>query len=72
MLKTRVYVALDNFRAGKNLVGWLSGFRAQTGSVANWMYATVVSSLGEAAVLGGGSAESAPTLRRIPCNLPYN
>ena len=72
MSKNRVYVALEKLRAGKNLVGCLSGFRAQTGSVANWKYATVVSSLGEAALPGGGSAEGAPTLRRIPCNFPYN
>jgi hypothetical protein len=36
------------------LVGWLSGFSAQTGSVANWRYATFVRRLGEAAAPGGG------------------
>jgi len=36
------------------LVGWLSGFRAQTGSVAYCSYATFVRRLGEAAVPGGG------------------
>jgi len=36
------------------LVGWLSGFRAQTGSVANWRYATFFRRLVEAAAPGGG------------------
>jgi len=36
------------------LVGWLSGFRAQTGSVAYWSYATFVRRLGKAAAPGGG------------------
>ena len=36
-----------------NLIGWLSGFRAQTGSVAYWRYATYVRRLGEAAAPGG-------------------
>jgi len=36
------------------LVGWLSGFRAKTGSVANRRYATFVRRLGEAAAPGGG------------------
>jgi len=31
------------------LYRWLSGFEAQTGSVANWKYATIVRRLGEAA-----------------------
>jgi len=31
------------------LVGWLSGFRVQTGSAAYWCYATFVRRLGEAA-----------------------
>ena len=36
------------------MVGWLSGFRAQTGSVAYWSYVTFVRRLGEAAAPGGG------------------
>ena len=36
------------------MVGWLSGFRVQTGSVANWRYAAFVRSLGEAAARGAG------------------
>jgi hypothetical protein len=40
------------------MVGWLSGFRAQTGSVAK---ATYVRRLGEAAAPGEGSAGRAPT-----------
>jgi len=50
----------------------MSGFRAQTGSVANWSYATFVRHLGEAAAPGGGGAGRAPTLHRIPWHLPYN
>jgi len=42
------------------LVGWLSGFRAQTSSVTYWSYATFVRRLGEAAAPGGG--ESGPCL----------
>jgi len=42
------------------LVGWLSGFRAQTGSVAYWCYATFVRRLGEAAAPGGGECGSCP------------
>jgi len=34
------------------LVGWLSGFSDQTGSVANWKYATFVRRLVEAAARG--------------------
>jgi len=37
------------------LVGWLSGFRAQTGSVAYWCYATFIRRLGEATAHGGGN-----------------
>jgi hypothetical protein len=36
------------------LVGWLSGFRAQTGSVAYWSYANFVRGLCEVAAPGGG------------------
>ena len=36
------------------MVGWLSGFAAQTGSVAYWSYATFVRRLGEASAPGGG------------------
>jgi len=42
------------------LVGWLSGFRAQTGSVAYCCYATFVRCLGEAAALGGGEYGPCP------------
>jgi len=42
------------------LVGWLSGFRAQTGSVAYWCYATFVRCLGEAAAPGGGECGPCP------------
>jgi hypothetical protein len=51
------------------LVGWLSGFRAKTCSIAK---ATSVSRLGEAVEPGEGIAGRAPTLHRIPCHLPYN
>jgi len=43
------------------LVGWLYGFRAQTGAVAYWSYATFVRRLGEAATPGEGSAGRVPT-----------
>ena len=36
------------------MVGWLSGFWAQSGFVANWRYASFVRRLGEAAAPGGG------------------
>jgi len=36
------------------VVGWLSGFGAQTGSVAYRSYATFVRRLGEAEATGGG------------------
>jgi len=42
------------------LVGWLSGFRAQTGSVAYWSYATFVRRLGDAAAPGGGECGPCP------------
>ena len=42
------------------LVGWLSGFRAQTGSVAYWCYATCVRRLGEPATPGGGECAPCP------------
>jgi len=42
------------------LAGWLSGFRTQTDSVANWSYATFVRGLGEAAVPGGGECGLRP------------
>jgi len=42
------------------LVGWLSGFRAQTGSFANWRYATFVRRLGEAAAPGRGECGQCP------------
>jgi len=42
------------------LVGWLSGFRAQTGSVAYWSYATFVRRLGEAAAPGGEECGPCP------------
>ena len=42
------------------LVGWLSGFRAQTGSVAYRSYATFVRRLGEAAVPGRGECGPCP------------
>jgi len=35
------------------LIGWLSEFRAQTGSVTYWSYATFVRRVGEAAAPGG-------------------
>ena len=35
------------------MVGWLSGFQAQTGSVAYWSYATFVRRLGESAAPWG-------------------
>jgi len=55
------------------LLGWLSGFRAQTGSVAYWGYATFFRPLGEADAPGvGGIAGRAPNLHRIPWHLPYN
>jgi len=42
------------------LVDWLSGFRAQTGSVAYWSYATFVRRLGEAAAPGEGECGPCP------------
>jgi len=45
---------------GINLVGWLSGFRSLTDSVANWRYATFVRRLGEAAAPGGRECGSCP------------
>jgi len=42
------------------LVGWLSGFRAQTVSVAYWCYATFVRHLGETAAPGGGECGPCP------------
>ena len=42
------------------MVGWLSGFRAQTGSVAYWRNATFVRGLGEAAEHGGGECGLCP------------
>jgi len=42
------------------LVGWLSGFRAQTGSITYWCYATFVRRLGEAATPGGGECGPCP------------
>jgi hypothetical protein len=51
------------------LVGWLSGVRAQTDSVAK---ATFLSRLGEAAASEEGSAGRAPTLHRLPWHLSYN
>ena len=44
------------------MVGWLSGFRAQTGSVAYWCCATFVRRLGEAAASGGGECGPCPDL----------
>jgi hypothetical protein len=45
---------------GTTLVGWLSGFWAQTGSIANRKYATFVRRLGEAAAPGGGECGPCP------------
>ena len=42
------------------MIGWLFGFRAQTGSVAYWSYATFVRRLGEAAAPGGGEGGPCP------------
>jgi hypothetical protein len=42
------------------LVGWLSGFRAQTGSVAYWCCATFVRRLGEADTPGGRECGPCP------------
>jgi hypothetical protein len=42
------------------LVDSLSGFRAQTGSVAYWSYAMFVRRLGEAAAPGGGECGPCP------------
>jgi len=42
------------------LVGWRSGFRAQTGSVTYWCYATFFRHLGEAAAPEGGECRSCP------------
>jgi len=42
------------------LVGWLSGFRAKTGSVAYGSYATFVRRLGEAAAPGKGECGPCP------------
>jgi hypothetical protein len=45
---------------GITLVGWLYGFWAQTGSVANRKYVTFVRRLGEAAAPGEGECASCP------------
>ena len=45
---------------GDTLVSWLSGFWAQTGSVANWKYVTFVRLLGEAAAPEGGGCGPGP------------
>jgi hypothetical protein len=42
------------------MFGWLSGFWAQAGSVANWRYATFFRHLGEAAAPGGGECGPCP------------
>ena len=42
------------------MVGWLSAFRAETGSVAYWSYMTFVRRLGEAAASGGGECGPCP------------
>jgi len=62
------------------LVGWLSEFRAPTGSVAYWSYATFVRRLGEVAAPGGDGCGPCPDfasntqafalqLRKITVNL---
>jgi len=40
--------------------GWLTGFRAQNGSFANWNYATLVRCLSEAAAPGVGECRPCP------------
>ena len=45
---------------GINFFGWLSGFRVQTGFVANWRYGTFVRDLGEAAMPSGGECRLCP------------
>ena len=45
---------------GDNLVGWLFGFRAQTGPVAYRKNATFDGRLGEAAAPGGGECGPCP------------
>jgi len=45
---------------GINFGLWLSGFRAQTGSVAYWRNATFVRRLGEAVAPGGGECGPCP------------
>jgi len=47
------------------LVGWLSGFRAQTGSVAYWRNETFIRSLGEAAAPGAGECGPCPDFSSI-------
>ena len=42
------------------MVGWLSGFRAQTGSVTYWSHTIFVRRLGEAAAPGEGECEPCP------------
>jgi hypothetical protein len=42
------------------LVGWLSGFWAQTGSLENWRYVSFVRLLGEATAPGGGECGLCP------------
>jgi len=42
------------------LLGWLSGFWALNGSVANWRYVTFVRRLGKAAVPGGWECGPCP------------
>ena len=45
---------------GIRLAVWLSGFRAQTGSVTYWRYATFVRRLGESAAPGGRECGPCP------------
>jgi len=51
------------------LVGWLSGFRAQTGSAAYWSYATFFRRLDEAATPGG--EECRPCTNFASNTLPF-
>jgi len=52
---------------GINFIGLLSGFRAQTGFVAYWKYATIVRRLGEATASWKRTASPTTSLHEYSC-----
>jgi len=59
-LKTSAQAALKLVPGGNNLIGLLSEFWAQTGTVASWRYATIGRHKVEAVVLVGGGCRFCP------------